>query len=227
MTLAPGLYKWGSGLLVSTDITLAGSACGVWIFQIAGDLTVQNGVHVMMAEGALPKNIFWQVAGEVVLGTTSHFEGVILCMTAIHLQTGASINGVLLSQTAVTLNANTLVKPNFAPATLADWFGAFDGSQLDPVTESGWIRHAEHGGIYTINMSAGSWLYDPVQHDWFWANECSYPYLYSSVESKWVYYLPGGKPRERWFFFYDDAPLLGGTWQSVITGYWLTNPPTG
>jgi hypothetical protein len=222
MTLAPGLYKWGSSLLISTDITLAGPACGVWIFQIAGDLTVQNGVQVIVAEGAMPKNIFWQVAGEVLLGTTSHFEGVVLGMTAIHLQTGASINGVLLSHTAVTLNANTIVKPDFEPAPLAAWLGAFDGSQLDPITGSGWIRHPEHGGIYSINLSAGSWLYDPVQHAWLWANECSYPYLYNSSVSNWIYYLAGGNPEERWFFHMDNASPLGGAWQSVITGYRLT-----
>ena len=35
MTLAPGVYKWGTGLLIPTDLTLNGSATAVWIFQIA------------------------------------------------------------------------------------------------------------------------------------------------------------------------------------------------
>jgi hypothetical protein len=61
--------------------------------------------------GARASNIFWQVAGAVTLGTTSHFEGVILDQTAINLLTGASINGRLLAQTAVTLEQNTVTPP--------------------------------------------------------------------------------------------------------------------
>ncbi len=110
-TLAPGLYKWGTGLLLATDITLSGSANDVWIFQVAQDLTVSNGVKVILAGGALPKNIFWQVAGQVKLGTTSEFKGVILSQTKIVLETGALLNGRALAQTAVTLDANAVTEP--------------------------------------------------------------------------------------------------------------------
>ena len=111
MTLAPGVYKWGTGLLIPTNLTLAGSATAVWIFQIAQNLTVSSAARVLLAGGALPKNIFWEVAGSVDLGTTSHFEGVVLSKTAITLRTGASINGRLLAQTAVALDGNTVVAP--------------------------------------------------------------------------------------------------------------------
>ncbi len=111
MNLLPGVYKWGTGLLIPTDVTLTGSATDVWIFQIAQDLTVSSGVRITLAGGALPKNVFWQVAGMVDLGTTSHLEGVVLCQTAISLGTGASVNGRLLAQTAVSLDANTVVEP--------------------------------------------------------------------------------------------------------------------
>lgn len=53
--------------------------------------------------GAREKNIFWQVAGQETLGTTSTFEGVILSMIGITFQTGASINGRALGQTTVAL----------------------------------------------------------------------------------------------------------------------------
>jgi hypothetical protein len=111
MNLTPGVYKWGTGLLIPTNVTLTGSASDVWIFQIAQDLTVANGVRINLAGGALPKNIFWQVAGQVSLGTTSHFEGVVLCQTAITLGTGASVNGRLLAQTAVSIDTSTVVEP--------------------------------------------------------------------------------------------------------------------
>lgn len=109
-TLLPGLYKWTSTVTLPSDITISGNATDVWIFQISGDLTVSAAVNVTLEGGALAKNIFWQVSGEATFGTTSHFEGVILSMTGITFQTGASVNGLLLAQTAVILDANAVTK---------------------------------------------------------------------------------------------------------------------
>jgi hypothetical protein len=110
-TIAPGVYKWGTGVQVPTDVTLTGKATDVWIFQIAQDLTMSNGTKIVLSGGALPKNIFWQVAGLVDIGTTAHCEGVVLTKTSVALKTGASINGRLLAQTAVTLDTSTVVAP--------------------------------------------------------------------------------------------------------------------
>jgi hypothetical protein len=111
MTLAPGVYQWGTGLLIPTDITLAGGRTAVWIFQVAQALTVSNGTNVVLTGGALPQNVFWQVSGQVALGTTAHFEGIVLAQTSITLGTGASLNGRLLAQTAVTIDGSTLLEP--------------------------------------------------------------------------------------------------------------------
>ena len=110
-TLVPGLYKWTTSVTMPADVTISGSGTDVWIFQIAGNLTLSSAVRITLAGGALAKNIFWLVAGQTTLGTTSHFEGVILSMTGITLQTGASINGRALAQTAVVLDANVVTKP--------------------------------------------------------------------------------------------------------------------
>jgi hypothetical protein len=111
LTLLPGLYKWSSSVSISTDVTLNGSATDTWILQIAGNLTEANGVRVTLAGGALAKNIVWQVAGSVTLGTNSHFEGVVLSKTLIAVNTGTSVNGRLLAQTAVTLQMNAITAP--------------------------------------------------------------------------------------------------------------------
>jgi hypothetical protein len=110
-TLTPGLYKWGTGVIIPTNVTLSGGNNDVWIFQIAQTLTVSNGVHVNLSGGAQAKNIFWQVAGQTTLGTTSVFNGNILCQTAIVLNTGTTLNGRALAQTAVTLDASAIIKP--------------------------------------------------------------------------------------------------------------------
>ncbi|HRI70114.1 MAG TPA: ice-binding family protein [Polyangium sp.] len=111
MTLDAGVYKWGTGLLIPTEVALQGTATDVWIFQIAKDLTVADAARITLAGGALAKNIFWQVSGAVSVGTTAQFEGVVLSKTAIILDTGASLNGRLLAQTAVVLSGNTIVEP--------------------------------------------------------------------------------------------------------------------
>ena len=111
LTLAPGLYKWATALLISTDVTLSGGPDDVWIFQVAGTLNQANATRVTLAGGALAKNIFWQVAGAVTLGTNAHFEGVVLGKTMIAVNTGTSVNGRLLAQTAVTLQMNAITEP--------------------------------------------------------------------------------------------------------------------
>lgn len=111
LTVEPGVYKWGTGLLIPTDVTLAGSATDVWIFQIGQGLTVSNATQVKLTGGAVAKNVFWQVAGSVEIGTTAHFEGIVLSQTAITLQTGASITGRLLAQTAVDIDASIVLQP--------------------------------------------------------------------------------------------------------------------
>ena len=110
-TLAPGLYKWSTNVSISTDITLSGSSNAVWIFQIAGKLKQANGVRVILAGGALAKNIFWQVAGDATIGTTSHFQGILLGKTLIAVNTGATVTGRLLAQTAVTLQMSSVKQP--------------------------------------------------------------------------------------------------------------------
>jgi hypothetical protein len=111
LTLAPGLYKWGTGLLISSNVTLKGGPNDVWIFQVAGTMTQASATRVTLTGGAQAKNIFWQVAGSVTVGTAAHLEGVVLAKTLVALNTSASVNGRLLAQTAVTLQMNAITQP--------------------------------------------------------------------------------------------------------------------
>ena len=109
-TLDAGLYKWGTNVHFTSSLTFSGSSTDIWILQIAQDLIVGNGAQVTLSGGALCENIYWQVAGAAVFGTTSHVEGVFLVKTGITFNTGSSLNGAALAQTAVTLDAATIVK---------------------------------------------------------------------------------------------------------------------
>jgi hypothetical protein len=116
MTLAPGTYKWGTGLLISTDVTLSGNATDVWVFEVAGTLGLANAKQVKLTGGALAKNVYWVIGDVTSLGTTSVMNGNILSApgvavdNAIVLNTGATLNGRALSQKGVTLDGNAVTK---------------------------------------------------------------------------------------------------------------------
>jgi PKD repeat protein len=116
-TLSPGIYAWSSGVLlpIGTVLTLdaKGDQGAVWIFRIAGDLSMESGSQVFLVNGAKAENIFWQVAGPrgVTMGSDAHAEGSMLALNAISMGRGASLEGRALAQTTVTLDANTLSAP--------------------------------------------------------------------------------------------------------------------
>ena len=112
LTIAPGLYKWGTDLIIPADVTLSGSANDVWIFQIAQNLNISSATKVILSGGAQAGNIFWIVGGQTTIGTGAIFNGNILDKTAIVLNTGAVLNGRALAQTAVTLDANAVTIPS-------------------------------------------------------------------------------------------------------------------
>ena len=111
LVLVPGLYKWTTSVTASSDVTISGLSTDVWIFQISGALSIANSKKVTLI-GALAKNIFWQVTGGAVVGTGGHFEGILLSKTTGVLKTGASMNGRILVQSAVTLEEATLTQPS-------------------------------------------------------------------------------------------------------------------
>jgi len=111
LTLAPGLYKWTSGVSIPKDVTLTGGKNDVWIFQTTGNLTMASVQHVILAGGAQAKNIFWVVAGNVSVGTGAHLEGIVLCKTDVSLLTRATMNGRILAQTAAVLQKATVTEP--------------------------------------------------------------------------------------------------------------------
>lgn len=105
------VYEWGSAVTIPTNLTFNGTATDVFILKVAGTLNMAAAMNVILSGGALPQNIFWQVSGAVTMGAGTHFEGIILGATGITFGSGASINGRLLAQTAVVLDATTVTVP--------------------------------------------------------------------------------------------------------------------
>jgi hypothetical protein len=110
-TLAAGVYTCAVDVSIPGALTLDGSATDVWVFQITGTLDQAAATTVTLTGGALPQNVFWAVSGAVTVGSTAHFEGIILGQTSITFGNQSSVNGRLLAQTAVTLDATTVTQP--------------------------------------------------------------------------------------------------------------------
>lgn len=113
LNLAPGLYKWSTGVLIDPNatVTLTGGINDTWVFQIAQNLTVNNSARIILQGGAQAKNIMWVVAGQATLGTNTNFSGIIMSKTLVSANNGTIITGRLLAQTAVTLIATTIIQP--------------------------------------------------------------------------------------------------------------------
>lgn len=111
LTLAPGVYAWGTDLSIRTDVVLEGSATDVWIFQASRDLIMAGEAEVVLSGGALAKNVFWQVGGLVDIGAAARFVGNVLTKSSATLRSGASIEGRLLAQAGVDIQSSTVVEP--------------------------------------------------------------------------------------------------------------------
>ena len=99
--LTPGVYTFGTDVLLTSNVTFSGS--GAFIIQMTGNLIQAENYHVILANGATATDIFWQVAGTVAVGAGAHMEGIILVKTKADFLTGSSLNGRILTQTACNL----------------------------------------------------------------------------------------------------------------------------
>jgi hypothetical protein len=110
LTIVPGLYKWSVPVTIGSDITLNGGENDIWIFQIAGTLTQDAATKVILTGGAQAKNVFWAVSTATTILAAAEFQGVLLTQTGISLSAGAKATGSLLAKTAVTMISNTVTK---------------------------------------------------------------------------------------------------------------------
>jgi Ice-binding-like len=115
---SPGVYDAKESLLLSSgSVTLnaEGNPDAVFIFQIGSTLITGSNTTVSLEGDAQACNVFWQVGSSATLGSGTHFVGTIMALASITANTGATIHGRLLAQTAaVTLEDNTITNSTCA-----------------------------------------------------------------------------------------------------------------
>jgi hypothetical protein len=115
--LTPGVYTFGTTVNIADTIYFEGTGVSagqgdtdVFIIQIEGQLLQAGNIRVELTNGALAKNIFWQVSEAVTVGAGAHMEGILLGKTAATFITGSSMNGRILLQTACNLQKATITQ---------------------------------------------------------------------------------------------------------------------
>jgi Ice-binding-like len=115
LTLPAGIYKTASGafLLTGSDLTLdaGGNANAVWVFQMASTLTVGAAGaprSVILAGGAQPKNVFWQVGSSATINAAGGgtMVGTIISSAATTISTAGNATITTLNGRALALNAS-------------------------------------------------------------------------------------------------------------------------
>jgi hypothetical protein len=147
LTLTPGVYHFDSSAQLTGTLTLdaQGSNNAFWVFQIGSTLTTAGNsvVNVINLGSNAGKDdgVFWQVGSSATLGSGTAFEGNIVALTSVTLNTGATIlNGRALAQNgAVTLDTNviSIVCPNGGPGYSGGLKYDTDGVTVVPIPEPG------------------------------------------------------------------------------------------
>lgn len=128
LVLVPGVYFFANSAQLTGTLTLdaQGNNAAFWVFQIGSTLTTASASVVNMinlgSNSGSDNGLFWQVGSSATLGTSTSFEGNILALASITLNTTAKIHdGRALAQTgAVTMDTNTISvfsPPPFAAGT--------------------------------------------------------------------------------------------------------------
>lgn len=113
MVLLPGTYFFSSSAQLTGALTLnsLGDPGAQFVFQIGSTLTTASNSSIISLNSLdLLCNVYWQVGSSATLGTGTAFQGHILALTSITLDTGASISrgSALARNGAVTLDHNTI-----------------------------------------------------------------------------------------------------------------------
>jgi len=113
LTLSPGIYTVPAGVSNLTGtLTLngQGNANAAWVFQMPSTLITSPGSVVSVVNTGAGAGLFWNVGSSATLDTTTSFQGNVLALSSISLNTGAKIGcgRALASTGAVTMDTNTI-----------------------------------------------------------------------------------------------------------------------
>ncbi len=120
-TLTAGVYHYNTSATSGGILTLdaQNDPQARFVIQIGTTLITTSNSSVVLTNGALARNVYFQVGTSATLGSGSSFIGNILAYAAITTVSGTTLTGRLLALTeAVTLDTNNVTSPGLTPAQL-------------------------------------------------------------------------------------------------------------
>jgi hypothetical protein len=161
LKLAPGTYRYNAAALLTGALTLdaEGDPNAEFVFQIGSQLTTESASSVVLVNGASPCNVYWQVGSSAELGTTTAFQGTLMALTSISLNSKATVVGRMLARNGqVSLIENTLTRPlcptgSTGPPPVETPGGTGTGSPTTPGTT---VSAATPGSGYRIASGRGA-----------------------------------------------------------------------
>jgi type VI secretion system secreted protein VgrG len=141
LVLIGGVYaapsKAALGLTGILTLDGGGNSNSVFIFQTDFAFDTAASSNILLVNGALECNVFWQVGGAATLGASSTFVGSILAQTAITVGAGVEFHGHALARdAAVTLDTDTFTEPTCAAVDPTTTTVPVTTSTTVPVTTS-------------------------------------------------------------------------------------------
>lgn len=117
--LTPRTYCAGPASTLTGTIVLdaQGDPNAVFVIKVGGALDVAARTTVLLQNLANAANVYWIVEGAVSILDSSVFHGTIIANGAIHLYTGSTLQGRMLSVVgAITMASNRITVPAAVPA---------------------------------------------------------------------------------------------------------------
>ncbi len=119
LTLFAGVYKFNSSAFMTGTLTLdaQGDPNARFDFQIGSTLITASNAIVRVINAGDACNVYWQVGSSATLGTGTQFNGHIMALESITMNTGADIleGNALARNAAVTLDSNEITVCNPVP----------------------------------------------------------------------------------------------------------------
>ncbi len=111
-TLTPGVYFFATSAQLTGILTLDGLGLldPVFVFKVGSTFTSAANSSLLLTNGTRgAKDVFFQVGSSATLGVNTAFAGTIIASSSNTLNTGATVDGRIISLNgAVTLDNNTI-----------------------------------------------------------------------------------------------------------------------
>ncbi|QVT79621.1 hypothetical protein ENKNEFLB_02004 [Nocardioides aquaticus] len=112
-TFKPGVHDSAAAFTNTGTMTLDadGDPSAVFVFQIGAAMSSAAASKVVLTDGALANNVYWQVVGATSLGAGAKYVGTFLAAGAVSLGEGASVKGRILTPGTVALANSPVTEP--------------------------------------------------------------------------------------------------------------------